>query len=197
MTRPIPSIKQCLQYIEQYEMLANIRDHSFMVARVAKTLVKGLTRNNSSQVPDTGEVIAGALLHDIAKTRCLRNNGHHARDGQLICEELGYPHIGEIVVEHVVLKNFSEELYKKGVFGAKELVYYADKRVRHDQVVSLTERLDYIIERYGDGSKAKEELIRQNFSATLKFEYLLFGHLDFAADKLAACLTIDFLTSEK
>ena len=197
MTRPTPSIKQCLQYIEQYEMLANIRDHSFMVARVAKTLVEGLTRSNSPLVPDTGEVIAGALLHDIAKTRCLLNNGHHAREGQLICEKLGYPHIGEIVLEHVVLKNFSQELYQKGIFGAKELVYYADKRVRHDQVVSLNDRLEYIIERYGDGSAAKEELIRQNFSATLRFERLLFCHLDFTPDSLMTHLTQDFLVDEQ
>lgn len=196
MTRPTPSIRQCLQYIEQYEMLSNIRDHSYMVARVAKTLVEGLVRSNRSHAPDPGVVIAGALLHDIAKTRCLRNNGHHARDGQLICEKLGYPHIGEIVVEHVVLKNFNEKLYRKGVFGAKELVYYADKRVRHDQVVSLAERLDYIIERYGDGSTAKEELIRTNFSATIKLERILFAHLDFAPDTLTACLTEDFLTGQ-
>lgn len=195
MIRPTPSIRQCLQYIEQYEMLSNIRDHSFMVARVAKTLVEGLARSNRSHAPDAGEVIAGALLHDIAKTRCLHNNSHHAREGQLICEELGYPHIGEIVVEHVVLKNFNEQLYLEGIFGAKELVYYADKRVRHDQIVSLADRLDYIVERYGDGSTTKEERIRQNFSITIRFEELLFDHLDFVPENLAARLTENFLSA--
>ena len=193
MTRPIPTIEQCLHFIDRYEMLDNIRDHSFMVARVAKTLVEGLVRNNTFSPPDTHEVIAGALLHDIAKTRCLSNNAHHAREGQLICEELGYPHIGEIVLEHVVLKAFNEKLYKNGEFGAKELVYYADKRVRHDQVVSLQDRLDYIIKRYGAGDLTKEEHIRRNFSVTLQFERLLFLHLSFEPENLGLHLTDDFL----
>lgn len=174
-------------------MLANIRQHSFMVARVAKTLVQGLVRSCATP-PDLHEVVAGALLHDIAKTQCLRNNGHHAREGQLICETLGYPHLGEIVLEHVVLKNFNEKLYLQGIFCAKELVYYADKRVRHDEVVSLDERLAYIIERYGDGSAEKETLIRHNFDATLNLEQLLFHHLDFTPDLLSQNLADDFQT---
>jgi putative nucleotidyltransferase with HDIG domain len=196
MTRPIPSIKECLAFIEHYEMLDNIRDHSFMVARVAKALVDGLIRNSAPFIPDSDEVIAGALLHDIAKTRCLKNNGHHAKDGQSICNELGYPHIGEIVLDHVVLKDFNEELYKKGEFGSKELVYYADKRVRHDQVVSLQERLDYIIERYGDGDRIKEEHITRNFSATLQFEKFLFVHLDFEPNNVTIQLKDNFLARD-
>lgn len=196
MTRPIPSIKECLAFIEHYEMLGNIRDHSFMVARVAKALVDGLVHTSAPSTPDTSEVIAGALLHDIAKTRCLQNNGHHAKDGQDICNELGYQHIGEIVLEHVVLKNFNEQLYKKGEFGAKELVYYADKRVRHDQVVSLQDRLDYIIERYGKGDPVKEKYIHHNFSATFKLEELLFTHLEFSPENLFLQLTDNFLTKD-
>lgn len=174
-------------------MLDNIRDHSCMVARVAKALVDGLVRNSAPYIPDSNEVIAGALLHDIAKTRCLQNNGHHAKDGQSICNELGYPHLGEIVLEHVMLQNFNQHLYTKGEFGAKELVYYADKRVRHDQVVSLQERLDYIMERYGKGDHVKEDHIARNFSATLKFEKLLFLHLDFEPENLILQLKDNFL----
>lgn len=175
-------------------MLSNIRDHSFMVARVAKALIDGLIRNGVPYTPNTKEVIAGALLHDIAKTRCLQNNSHHAQDGQNICNKLGYPHIGEIVLEHVVLKNFNDTLYTRGEFGAKELVYYADKRVRHDQVVSLQDRLDYILERYGKGDPVKEQHIRTNFSTTFRFEELLFVHLDFSSDNLNLQLTDNFLT---
>lgn len=196
MTIPSPSIEQCISFIDRYEMLSNIRDHSFMVARVAKTLVDGLVRSSVSPLPDPDEVIAGALLHDIAKTRCLKNNSHHAKDGQRICEELGYPHIGEIVVEHVILTDFNEHLYKTGAFGAKELVYYADKRVRHDQVVSLEDRLDYILERYGRGDVVREEHIRRNFSVTITFEELLFFHLDFTPESLRSHLSDDFLAGK-
>lgn len=175
-------------------MLGNIRDHSFMVARVAKTLALGLADHPSSRSPDIKEVVAGALLHDIAKTRCLKNNSHHAQDGKSICVELGFPEIGEIVLEHVVLKDFNGDLYQKGIFGAKELVYYADKRVRHDQVVTLDERLSYIIERYGNNEPVKEERIRQNFSATITFESFLFSYLNFQPEDLPHYLEDDFKT---
>lgn len=192
MSKPIPTIDDCLQIIEQYEMLDNIREHSFMVARVAKTLTRGLSQHPNATAPDLQEVLAGALLHDIAKTRCLQNNSHHARDGQSICEELGYPEIGEIVLEHVVLREFNDSLYKVGHFGAKEIVYYSDKRVRHDQVVTLDDRLAYILERYGDGDPIKESRIRENFSATIKFEQYLFSYLLFPSDQLLNYLSNDF-----
>lgn len=192
MTKAIPTIEECLDIIEQYSMLDNIRDHSFMVARVAKTLTQTLREQPDISPPDTSEVVAGALLHDIAKTRCLQNNSHHARDGQSICVELGYPEIGEIVLEHVVLKEFKADLYQQGIFGAKELVYYSDKRVRHDQVVTLDDRLTYIIERYGDGDPVKEKRIQENFSATIQFEQYLFSYLPFSPDQLLDHLIDDF-----
>ena len=68
MTVPVPSINQCLNYIDRHGMLDNIRAHSFKVARVAELLVDGLSKaNGSASQPPRELVIAGALLHDIAK----------------------------------------------------------------------------------------------------------------------------------
>lgn len=192
MTTAIPTIDECLEFIERYEMLDNIRDHSFMVARVAKTLTVALSQHPEALPPSLEEVVAGALLHDIAKTRCLQNNSHHALDGQSICHELGYPQIGKIVLEHVVLNEFRANDYQQGKFGAKELVYYSDKRVRHDQVVTLEDRLAYIIERYGNGDPAKEKLIEENFSATVSFEKYLFSFLPFSPEQLTVNLADTF-----
>ena len=167
-------------------MLDNIRAHSFVVARVAEALVDGLYRTGKScgPLPDKEEVVSGALLHDIAKTLCIKTDCRHAEVGRQICVELGYPELSEIVSEHVVLKNFTADLYIQGVFGSKEIVYYADKRVRHDRVVSLDERLEYILERYGDHNPVKEQLIRENFNLTLDFENYLFRFLDFSPEEV-------------
>jgi HD superfamily phosphodiesterase len=140
-------------------------------------------------VPNREETIAGALLHDIAKTLCIKTGCHHAEIGRQICVDLGYPEIGEIVAEHVVLHHFHADLYQRGLFGAKELVFYADKRVRHDQIVPLASRLEYILERYGDGNPQKEQHIRLNFKRTLDFEKFLFGFLDFNPDEVTHYLT--------
>lgn len=182
----VPTIGQCLEFIELYEMYDNIRAHSFVVARIAETLVNGLYEAEKSPGPLAAkdEVIAGALLHDIAKTLCLKTNCLHAEKGRDICIELGYPSMAEIVAEHVILKNFTGDLYKKGIFGAKELVFYADKRVLHDQVVSLGDRLDYILERYGNGDPAREQRIRENFDQALELESFLFSFLDFNPEEI-------------
>jgi uncharacterized protein len=186
MTKRIPSINQCLDYFDSYEMLDNIRAHSFVVARVAETLIDALYRTGGTTalLPDKNEVISGALMHDIAKTLCIKTNCNHAETGKKICIDLGFPEIGEIVAEHVLLKSFNEELYARGTFGAKEMVYYSDKRVRHDEIVPLSSRLDYILERYGDGNPTKEDLIRLNFKNTQLFEKHLFTFLDFHPEEL-------------
>lgn len=167
-------------------MLDNIRAHSFVVARVAEALVDGLHRTGKSPgpLPDKEEVIVGALLHDIAKTLCIKTDCHHAEIGRQICLELGYPELSEIVAEHVVLKIFAADLYARGIFGTKEMVFYADKRVCHDQVVSLDGRLEYILERYGDNNPVKKRLIRHNFNKTIELENYLFSFLDFLPKQL-------------
>lgn len=185
-----PSIDQCLDYFDRYAMFDNIRLHSFTVARVAETLLEGLSRSAfiGGQTAARNIVVAGALLHDIAKTMCIENGCRHAAEGQIICNDLGYPEIGEIVAEHVVLKNFTPDLYKRGIFGPKELVFYADKRVLHDQVVPLSVRLEYIIERYGDGNPVKHNHIRHYFSRSQELEKYIFSFLDFRADDLATLI---------
>lgn len=182
----VPTIGQCLEFIERYEMFDNIRAHSFVVARIAEALVKGLHEAGKSPGPlaNIDEVIAGALLHDIAKTLCLKTDCLHAETGRDICLELGYPLMAEIVAEHVVLRNYTYDLYKQGIFNAKELVFYADKRVLHDQVVSLGERLDYILARYGNGEPVRERRIRENFDQALKLERYLFSYLDFSPEEI-------------
>lgn len=181
-----PSITECLELHERYAMLDNIRAHSTVVARVAEALVDGLTRagKTSGPLPDKKKAVVGALLHDIAKTMCIETGCRHAEIGRQICVELGYQELSEIVAEHVVLKNFPKNLYKKGIFGAKEIVFYADKRVCHDQIVSLDGRLEYILGRYGDHNPEKELLIHQNFKQTLTFEKYLFAFLDFQPQQI-------------
>ncbi len=142
------------------------------------------TLGSGRNLPAENEVIAGALLHDIAKTPCLKSGCNHAREGQRICVELGHPEIGIIVAEHVILEDFASKRYRQGIFNAREIVFYADKRVRHDRVVSLAERLEYILERYGNGDPVRERHIRLNFSKTVQFENIIFTFLDFHPENL-------------
>lgn len=182
----VPSINECLAMMDQYAMLDNIREHSFIVARVAEAIGTNLDLPAYTECmpPDMDLVLAGALLHDIAKTRCLDGSCQHAEEGMLICNDHGYPEIGRIVNEHVILSTFTPDDYRRGKFSARELVYYADKRVRHNEVVSLDLRLDYIIDHYSRGSEYIKQRIRHNFALCLEFEEYLFSFLPFSPAEL-------------
>ncbi|NLZ17934.1 MAG: HDIG domain-containing protein [Desulfobulbaceae bacterium] len=181
----IPGLRECLRLMVEYGMLGNIRRHSLVVARLAMQLQEGLSAMQPGKPQAAKElVLAGALLHDIAKTLCLNTNCDHAKVGADICRKEGYPEVAHVVGQHVRLSPFDEDRYKAGCFTALELVHYADKRVRHHVVVSLDERREYIIERYGNNSPERYRAIEQHFQQCAYLERLLFRWLPFSPQEL-------------
>ena len=181
--RKIPSVNECLDLMEQYHMLPNIKDHSIIVARVAELITNGLIGVGYELSMD--KIIAGALLHDIGKTSCLDNNDDHAAKGVEICLAHGLDPITDIVREHVILINYSSE----NSFTEKEIVYYSDKRVNHDQVVSLEERLAYILERYGMNNVVRCQAIKRNYALCQDLEMRMFSSLPFEPLDISELLT--------
>ena len=163
-------------------MLANIRAHSLMVARVARLLAAGLAGSRL----DMDLIVSGALLHDIAKTQCLNSNRNHALEGEEIVLKHGYNELAEIVAEHVVLGRTTP-----GKIVEKQVVYYADKRINHDKVVSLDERLAYILDRYARNNPARHQAIMVNFGKCQVLEQEIFSRLDFLPEDVAALVAED------
>ena len=91
-------------------------------------------------------VTAGALLHDLGKTPCLGTLTNHAELGAGILEALGYPHVAQVVREHVHLDG---TIMDPRPLREAEVVNYADKRVLHDAVVTLEARFADLKVRYG------------------------------------------------
>jgi putative nucleotidyltransferase with HDIG domain len=159
--------------MEQYEMLDNIRRHSIVVERIASFITHGLIETGK---PLSLEMVtAGALMHDIAKTICLSEGGDHAARGEEICRKNQLEEIADLVGEHVNLKRFDPE----GAILEKEIVYYADKRVTHDRIVTLKERLEDLFQRYGKGNRNLEKRIAANFRLCQDVEQKLFARLPF------------------
>jgi putative nucleotidyltransferase with HDIG domain len=179
----IPDIAACVALMAEHGMLANIRQHSYAVARAAALLAEELGKT-SSQSPDLQLCISGALLHDIAKTPCLKSGCNHAKVGGELCRSLGFPEIADIVAGHVFLSDFAPARYEQGIFFAQEIVYYADKRVLHDKIVSLRERRDYILEKYSCGDARRQEGIRDNFRKCKELEKQIFSLLPFPPEQL-------------
>jgi putative nucleotidyltransferase with HDIG domain len=164
--------------MDRYEMLDHIRAHSVMVARVARVIARSLKRDGMAV--SVSRVTVGALLHDIGKTASLKTGGDHAEMGRLICIENQFSDVADIVGEHVKIRQYRPE----ADLSEKEIVYYSDKRVNHDQIVSLDDRLAYILERYGGNHELIHQRIRDNFELCRRVEARLFGLLDFAPESL-------------
>ena len=179
----IPSAKECLEFMEKYEMLENIRAHSIVVERVANIIAKGLIDTGADLKLE--KITAGALLHDIGKSLCLDTKEDHAAKGEEICIQNQLDEVADIVGEHVILKNYDPE----AVISEKEIIYYADKRVNHDHVVSLEKRLEYLLDRYGRNTENIMGRIRENFKICEALERKLFQGLRFKPDALGDMVT--------
>ena len=175
----IPTISECLKTMDEYQMLDNIKAHSIAVTKVAFLIASFLSKKGADI--SIKKVIAGALLHDIGKTESLKTGKDHVEIGVSICIKKGFYEIVDLVSEHVILKYFDEN----APYTEKEIIYYSDKRVNHDKIVSLEERLRYIIERYSRGNRIMEHYIRENFALCRRVEKKLFKELPFTPSELS------------
>lgn len=150
----IPSADECRSLMVRYKMLPNIEAHSKQVTKVSMAIVDRL---NDSTLVNRDLVYAAAMLHDITKTRSLETGEHHDQSGADLLEELGYPEVAGIVRRHVFYSDFNPT----GTLREADIVYYADKRVMHDLIVTLDERVDDLINRYGT-TPERMSLIREN-----------------------------------
>ena len=125
-------------------MLPHIRDHSLSVASVSLQLAV-MARSRGLPV-NTRLVEAAALLHDLAKTQTIRYGGNHSQiGGAWVVELTGNLAIAQAVVHHV---------HWPGPISVRRhwlplCIIYADKRVKHERIVSLDERFEDLLQRYG------------------------------------------------
>lgn len=175
------SRKECFKLIKTMDMMDNILDHSVMVSNVALFLCLQLKK--SSPDLDIGLAVSAALLHDITKTRSLHTKESHSETGGLLLTELGYPEIGNIIRQHVVLDAYESD----SPVSEQEIVNYSDKRVLHDKVVSLDKRLEYIQLRYGDNKEFNARMATMQDNS-LNLENKIFYHLDITPDRLSGCM---------
>ena len=127
--------------------------HSLLVAHVATILAqRAADMGFALRVP---EVRAGGLLHDIAKTYSVKHGGSHAQIGAAwTVAETGNYAIAQGVMMHVwwpwALPHGPE------ICSLPFFVIYADKRIRHDSCVTLEERYEDLLERYGRNAASRE-----------------------------------------
>jgi len=147
-----------------------------MVARVAGAMGEALNQKGGKlKLP---LILAGALLHDIAKTRSVREGGNHVAMGRKMVLEMGYPEVAWLVGSHVDL---GPEI--ANTIDEATVVNYGDKRVEHDKVVPLRERFEALVTRYG---KTAEDRVRfqQMYGNMERLEKQIFGRISLSPDDL-------------
>jgi putative nucleotidyltransferase with HDIG domain len=180
---PIPGPDQCHRLMQRMQMRSNIVDHSRQVCRVAEFLTDSLM---AAGLPLNRRLAtAGALLHDITKTRSLETGENHAATGGVYLAELGYRRVAEIVRQHVRLDRYADN----GHPGEAEVVNYADKRVLHDTITDLKARMTYIQERYGT-TRQHRDRIAVLWQTTLELEARLFARLPFGPEALVEKMSL-------
>jgi uncharacterized protein len=165
-----PSRTECMELLGQFDMPQNIRRHSVIVAEVAILLADRLNRNGSRL--DLQLIEAAALLHDVGKMPSIKTREDHAILGARMLEGIVAPPVARIVKEHISLDSSQVD----GPVTESLVVNYADKRVKHDQVVPIEERYQDLIERYAKGPPQVQFLLRK-LDLYVALERTIFSHL--------------------
>jgi len=158
----IPSREECNELMVHHAMQPNIVEHSIQVMNVSLAITDNL-KNGAAVNRDL--IIAAALLHDITKTRSLKTDERHDISGGELLREMGFTSTAEIVEQHIVFQN----LHPQGRLEEREIIYYADKRVTHDKIVTIEERVHYLIQRYGNTEEIRSRIL-QNKNLVLAVE---------------------------
>jgi len=174
----ILSVDECIDLMDEYAMPQHIRDHSFLVRDVSVYLSKELNKKGESL--DVKLIEACALVHDIAKIHCVNKNAYkdHTLEGSNILKSKGCNRMADIIEQHVNLwKKYSDIV-------EEEIINYSDKRVLHDKVVSLKERIDDVKIRYGYKNKSFLKRLGTIKKNAYDLETKIFKSLDFSPDDL-------------
>lgn len=154
----IPSTELCAEIQNWFHMQKHTKNHSTKVAEIAREITAGLAR--AGHTLNKGLVEAGTLLHDIAKGK-----ENHAAIGGKWLEQLGYSSVARVVAAHTDLP---EDAVEK--LDERAVVYFADKLVKEDRVISLEERFAASLEKFEKDEAVKEKILNRMKAAKLILE---------------------------
>ncbi len=170
--------------LRKYDTPEHIVRHSIRVWQVGRILGAGLIRNKCSV--DLNLLRAACLLHDIAKYPCIvSKKWGHDEEGRRMVREEGFPDVARVISQHVILRDDPA----LGL-GEAHVLFYSDKRVVHDQIVTLEERFRYLLDTYGRNETAQQKLYQVKRS-TCELETAIFRGLDFSPDDVVELAPAD------
>ena len=159
-SKKIPSREECLEILKTSKTPSNVIEHCKAVCKVAEDIADNLIKKGIKV--DKKLVIAASLLHDV-----VREKKDHVMEGANLIRQMGYPEVAEVISKHSLYR-IEEPLQQPHTYEEK-IVFYADKRAKGSEIVSLEERfrdlkirydVDFTKE-YAFAKKMEEELMVQ------------------------------------
>ncbi|MEA3385125.1 MAG: HD domain-containing protein [Thermodesulfobacteriota bacterium] len=169
--------EKCMALLQEYRVPEHIVSHSLRVAQVGMFISAYLKM--AGEDLDVGLVEAGGLLHDITKMDSIHTKQNHALSAFRLLDSLGYHAVADIARQHVRL----DRSIRYAPITEALLVNYADKRVKHTSIVTLSERFEDLLIRYGTTSERKE-MIRKLHVEIEENEFLIFTKLNIEPARL-------------
>lgn len=136
----MPTKKMCLELFRKYNIPKGIIRHSVIVNKVAVFLAKKL--KSVGEDVDITVVDRASLLHDIGRSASTAKK--HGEMGFLILKSEGFEKLGSIIRKHTLNNIITDTLSS----WEEKIIYYADKRVEGDEIVSLNDRIEALKKRY-------------------------------------------------
>jgi HD superfamily phosphohydrolase YqeK len=158
----LPTRKECLALLAEYHVPQHIVSHSKAVAKVAVFLAQRLHENG--EAVDVALLEGACLLHDLLRVHDFKESDYNRFERNLPEEEKAkwqqirakyeacshedaafdilkkqYPALALAIKRHRYMALLDEK--EKPDSWEEKLLYYTDKRVMHDKIVPLKERL--------------------------------------------------------
>lgn len=140
----LPEIPTCLLWLQQNGASAHLMTHVQQVAAIAYALAVWLRAAGM----DVNPILAhrGGLLHDLAKASKHEAGTDHGQAAGALLRQKGEPALAEIADHHMLFTLMDEARTPRT--WEQKLVYYADKLVEKNELVTVDERLSGLQERY-------------------------------------------------
>ena len=135
----IPTKEECLDILNKNKTPSKIIDHCKTVCEVAEDVTNKLIAKETRVNKDL--VVAAAMLHDNE-----RQKDNHVIGAAKLLKSMGFPEVSEVIRRHGLYRIENEEIRPKTI--EEKNVFYADKRVAGNKIVSLKERFEDLKIRY-------------------------------------------------
>lgn len=205
-----PTLQHCQELFGQYKVPGTVKEHCKTVHKVAAFLAEELIKKGYPLRLDI--VKPFSLLHDFMKAVVLERltdppyNYQPSKEETEMHQKLREQYKGhsETYVTYLLLKEeFPEfaqlfleldELTRNPQAVVSEetrFIHYVDWRVLGNKVVPLTQRMNYIYERYGQWIQKRGIDWKEVQQEQYDYERKLFNHLPFGAEELGGKINLN------